>query len=310
MKHFLHIISVLAVISTSYTLHAQSCFADAGGDRHWCRNVDSVSMLPLGDSVIFLGGSPTVSGGTAPYTYKWSMEPINPWPGAYFYASDFLDDTTSPNPMLWATEGNTMVFYLRVEDSNNNVCFDTATITISLFALHLNNYYYTINEGDSIQLWRGPNVSPTEWPVDSLLWRPNHGIVGGDSTISTPWVKPTRDISYYNVVWDSKGCRQAGTPFYHITVNKMSTNSFGQRSDLKVFPTIISDNESIFVEVPALSQTNNYEFALFDINGKIFLSQSFNENTEIPINEAAKGVYTFRIMCDGSLIKTGKIIIQ
>ena len=90
----------------------------------------------------------------------------------------------------------------------------------------------------------------------------------------------------------------------------MNTNSFEERTDLKVFPTIISDNESVFVKAPALSQTINYEFTLFDINGKMLLYQSFNENTEIPVNKAAKGVYMFRIMNDGSLIKTGKIIIH
>jgi hypothetical protein len=78
--------------------------ADAGDEA--TINVDETAVI---------GGSPTVSGGTSPYSYYWN------W-------ASFLNDRTLPNPV--ATPPGTMTFTVVVTDANG--CSDSDAVTITV----------------------------------------------------------------------------------------------------------------------------------------------------------------------------------
>lgn len=309
MKHILQFISAFVVLSTSYTLQAQSCIADAGGNQNWCVTHE-IGSTPAGDSVLVLGGNPTATGGTPPYTYQWSMEPvISPISGIAYYASNYLNDTTLANPaLLYPSYNQPLHFYLRIEDSNNNVCYDTIRVTSVGFILDLKHFSYQINKGDSIQL-----ALPVVWPIsgniDSILWRPNHGLI--DSNSLQPWAKPEKDIIYYHIVWDSSGCRQDGWPFFEVIVHNVSIEDFDENEapPFSVYPTIIENG--IPLTVKALQHHNPYTFSLYDMQGRVVFEELCNNDThEFYVGHLSKGVYLYQIRINGVELKKGKIIIQ
>jgi hypothetical protein len=88
-----------------YTIFANPV-ADAGGDQSFCFG------NPVG---VQIGGSPTASGGTGPYTYSWS-------PAAG------LDDVTAANPT--ATPGASQTYTVTVTDDNG--CEDTDDVDVTV----------------------------------------------------------------------------------------------------------------------------------------------------------------------------------
>jgi len=100
------------------------CVADAGIDKHNC----------FSDSSVQIGGSPTAIGGTPPYTFEWSIDPIPYAPPIFpfLYASDILDDTTISNPTFIYNEAEDSIpFYLKIIDSFGCISYDTIIVTTS-----------------------------------------------------------------------------------------------------------------------------------------------------------------------------------
>jgi hypothetical protein len=79
--------------------------AEAGADRQLCE----------GDSTV-LGGAPSASGGTPPYSYAWS-----PATG--------LDDPSSPNPV--ATPTADTIYRLELSDAAGCLSTDSVTLTLA-----------------------------------------------------------------------------------------------------------------------------------------------------------------------------------
>lgn len=255
------------------------CIADAGPDQHVCQTFTSM------DTVI-LGGSPTASAGQAPYTYQWPIDPVIVG-SLTLDASIFLNDTTSSNPKLTGTWDSEMTFYLKVKDAQSAVCYDTVKITVSSFGSHLGSTSFTINAGDSVQLFE-PNIMST-LPVDSILWRPNHGLI--DSNARKPWVKPTRDITYYCIVWDTAGCSQQGAPFQYVTVNQVSLNELEQH-EIDIFPTLLKAGESLTIDLP--QSLSNARVEIRDLSGRSVFSASLeNEKSEFALSTLPKGIYIY-----------------
>ena len=285
--------SMTALLAFSQFSSAQ-CIADAGPDQHRCQTFTSMDTL-------ILGGSPTASGGQAPYTYQWSIDPIIIG-STILDASIYLDDTTSANPTLGGFSGNELTFYLKVTDGQNSVCYDTVTVTNSLFTQHLGTVGFTINAGDSIQL-AGPNVWST-FPTDSVLWRPNHGLI--DSNAIRPWAKPTRDITYYCTVWDTAGCSQKGGAFQYVTVNHVGLSE-NEATQVELYPTLLKEESLLHVN---LQQANgNQVLTISDLTGKTVKSVSLQQTKKtIDLGHLPKETYIYSILSDGKLIKQGKLI--
>ncbi|HBH05174.1 MAG TPA: hypothetical protein DDX92_01050 [Flavobacteriales bacterium] len=142
--------------------------AEAGNSFHSCpgdANSDSV----------MIGGMPTASGGFAPYTYEWSIEPIElgfPGSGLFFYASDILTDSTIANPLIIDRfASDTIAFFLKVTDSNGSTSLDSCIVTFSNFGITLKSYVYIINAGDSVWMDMGVNIGGG-LPPETFLWQP------------------------------------------------------------------------------------------------------------------------------------------
>ena len=86
----------------------EECIADAGPDKSICFACGG------GSSSVVIGGSPTASGGTEPYTYSWT-----PTTG--------LDDPTIANPTATLSGGRT--YTVTVTDDANGTCSDSMTVT-------------------------------------------------------------------------------------------------------------------------------------------------------------------------------------
>ncbi len=224
-NRFLFVLFAIGVLSIPS--HAQ-CKADAG---------DSSIVLCYGDTIT-LGGNPSAFNGVPPYTYSWSIEPVQV--GALrFYASHFLNDTTLSNPEMTESWGEKLEFFLTVTDANNCTSRDSIRILFSQYTIGLGFISRTINKGDSVYLNNGSNIGGGIGSK-KYVWRPNHGL--RDSTSLSFWAKPDSSIEYYLTVTDSVGCHVEGPPYYKITVNPTSNpeaKALNQR--IRFFPNPASE---------------------------------------------------------------------
>ena len=289
------LLSTIALLSANLTSYSQ-CIADAGPGQHLCQTFTSM------DTVI-LGGSPTASTGQAPYTYQWSIDPLVVG-SLTLDASVFLDDTTSSNPELTGVWDSEMTFYLKVTDAQSAVCYDTVKITASAFGSHLGSTSFTINAGDSVQLFE-PNIMST-LPVDSILWRPNHGLI--DSNARKPWVKPTRDITYYCIVWDTAGCSQQGAPFQYVTVNHLS-NFEVDKPQIDIYPTLLKAGDKLKIDLH--ESMTNAGIEIRDLSGRsVFLASLEKEKSEFELTDLPKGVYVVSVSAAGKLVFQTRVVLQ
>jgi hypothetical protein len=159
--------------------------ANAGPDASICMNL-----------VATLGGSPTASGGTSPYTYSW----VGP--------NGYTANTANPTNVTWGT------YTLMVTDNVGAQAFDT--IVISPWALPVifpgND---TICLGDSAILGGSPTASGTVGPY-SFAWS------GGLPSSSNPVVTPVASTVYTVSVVDGRGCTSSAQAI--ITV--LNCNAF------------------------------------------------------------------------------------
>ena len=208
------------LLSTGNTF--AQCTANAGNDTVFCMGG---CVLPD----LFLGGNPTATGGTTPYSYCW--ETTYQVGNLTFTASDFLDDTTIANPQfLGGGENNDIIpFILTVTDSLGNTCKDTINIRISKFAVLTGDFY--ISQGDTVQLY--PGVYGGIPPL-SFQWSPNYNL--SCDTIENPLAWPDSSVSYYVGIIDSVGC-SPDPVFANVTVypTNISTQSHPVK-DIVVFP--------------------------------------------------------------------------
>lgn len=115
--------------------------ADAGSNKVVCVGIQDMDTVAI-------GGSPSASGGTPPYTYTWEAEytvilgsqTIN------FTASNLLNDTTLANPKIIMAETDTIEFRLTVTDSKGHTARDTTIVYYSVFGTHLSTYSFTLTK--------------------------------------------------------------------------------------------------------------------------------------------------------------------
>ncbi|GAB4477534.1 MAG: hypothetical protein OHK0057_27350 [Thermoflexibacter sp.] len=157
--------------------------AFAGSDKDVCSG-----------SSVTIGGSPSVIGGTAPYTYLWT-----PATG--------LDDPTISNPTATLTEedGSSITYTLLVTDSKG--CVDTDDIVVTI------NPLPTAQAGSDQEVCSGNIItlggSPTAYGGAggySYEWSPETGL--SSTSIANPQLELTfpGDYTYYLTVTDEEGC--------------------------------------------------------------------------------------------------------
>lgn len=250
-------IFLLSIIFLTYSsTMGQSLIVDAGEDRHLCSLNKSVNQ-----GNVVLGGEPTVSNGTPPYSYEWSFE----YGGGIFKktASEVLTDSSLANPELflfsWENDLNVPFFKLKVTDSNGMIGYDSVKVTISDFGESFDYWDIFLDKGDSILLNNGVNIgggigNPT------YSWTPSEGIISENNQISI-WVKPSENINYKPIIEDELGCKATGNVYYFVHVNPVSVVEYLGNNGFKCY----QDNDNILVylsnnEVPK-------QISIFDLNG-------------------------------------------
>ena len=286
------VLTFLILISFVQLCHAQ-CTVKIGDDIHVCTTLQTgFPPSAIADNLI-------LSNATAPFSYQWSIEPISYF-NSTLSASDFLDDTTSVNPTALGVWEDSLTFFLKVEDANQQVCFDTVTVSASLFGTHLGSMSFTIAAGDSVQLF-SPNVV-SNYPIDSVVWRPNTGLT--DSTALEPWASPLTDQWYYCVVWDSMGCMQEGAPFQSVHVTPVGIKENPYSSSVQVY---LNQRQLV---LNGTAEVLPYTFQLWDSQGRLVIEKQVVQSSSRISTEGIKtGVYLYSVAGQNGKQKTGKLLM-
>jgi len=143
--------------------------ADAGPDQEIC---------PGGS--VQIGGTPTASGGTSPYTYNWT-----PTAG--------LDNPAIANPT--ASPNSTTIYSVMVTDSGGCQACDCVTVTVHAPTCHI-----SASPNDSV--CQGTTVTLTEDGGDAVSWSWS---TGG----STQSIQVTSGGTYSVTITDTYGCQSS-----------------------------------------------------------------------------------------------------
>jgi len=271
------------------------CIADAGPEElHFC----------MGDNSSQLNG--VASGGQAPYTYKWSMKTDTFQLGSglrYYYASDYLSDTTIANPELISYADSSLIFYLEVTDANFTTCFDTITVTSSVFTHYLVTYVFHISKGDSVEFF-GPQ-SGSNYGTDSIFWYPSHSLSNPNHFM--PKASPDTTTTYGYILWDSKGCADTTKISTIVYVDAMSSPST-EVAKVEIYPTKLSSSGQLNI----INTTEEIlDFHLMDIQGREILHKRITRGkTRVEIPHLAEGVYFYSLSYNGAEMKSGKILVE
>jgi len=289
------VLSFLFLVGFAQLCYAQ-CTVKVGDDIHVCQTWDATSSPTIG-----LGDALIVTNATPPLTYEWSMEPIELLFNLTFYASDFVDDITLENPTMQGFWEDSLIFFLKVEDVNEQVCYDTIIVSASMFATQLADVTHYINVGDSVQLW-GPNTS-SNYPTDSVLWFPTVGL--DNPRAFAPMASPSTNQFYGCTVWDSQGCMQPGSPFITVYVSAVGIDEASQASLVSVY----SNQHALVLKVA--ENVVPYSFQLWDAQGKLTLEKQITQSLEyISTQELKTGVYLYSIKGRNGETESGKLPIR
>lgn len=297
------IFSIILSFTCFLNVNAQ-LVTNAGNDIHSCD-------MDTNANAILIGGSPTASNGTLPYTYSWTIAPIElgfPGSGLFFSASDILNDTSVANPILIERYAATSIdFFLKVTDATGVISYDTCKFSFSNFMQHLMNYSWLINSGDSAFIDVGSNVGGGVGTL-SYLWQPSNSL--SDSTLEIGfWARPSTTTNYFVTVTDSLGCSMTERPFCSVNVNPLNIDHLEVRNILNVFPNPTSSLLNI-----SYSMTTNTPIKIINSQGHIvkeILNQQEFGNTTLVVDtkQFTSGIY-YIIMTDGQNSKQTKFIIQ
>jgi hypothetical protein len=182
MKKLFNFASIIMLLCSSREISiAQILVADAGQNHVIC----------WGGQYIQLGGSPTASGGTAPYHYQWMP-------------STSLNYDTIANPTANPTA--TTVYSVTVTDAALNTA--TSSVTISIDTL----LYVNLSANQTICLGSCATISVLHTDTNVVIYSWNTG-----QTTDSIIVCPTTTTGYQVFVSNSNGCTASG--YVTITVN-------------------------------------------------------------------------------------------
>lgn len=281
--------AVLILISTS--LFGQLKI-DAGNDTILCVSVWGVDTTEI-------GGNPTASGGTEPYTYSWET---NYTIGSNsFGASYFLDDSTKANPKIVNDAPESLKFIITISDNTGDELRDSVNVRFSSFVYTSMDYFANINQGDTVTL--AHNIGLGIEPL-SFAWSPNYNI--SDTTISNPQAWPETDTDYKVIATDSIGCISE-PDIFEIDVTQVGIAQ-NKETDSKsvVFPNPVEGNSKIY-----LIDSKNSDFGIKVINAKgqlILLDRMVSDSYQIGNKINQTGLYIYLIVNKDEIISSGQFV--
>jgi hypothetical protein len=170
----------LFFIVCSVASFAQPLVANAGTSSTICQG-----------SAITIGGSPTASYGSPPYTYSWS-------PATGLSATTIANPTASPT--------STVTYTVTVTDAVSSTSFSTVTITVNPLPT------VTVN---SPTICQGSSAVLTAAGATTYSWSPPTGL--STTSGSSPTANPTVTTTYTVAGTSSGGCTATATST--VTVN-------------------------------------------------------------------------------------------
>ncbi len=171
---------------------------NAGADTTLCFN-----------GTVRLGGSPTATGGRAPYSYSWTPTNVVPVNGA--------------NPLAFPT--GTTTYIVTVTDANGCTASDNVVVNV---ALPLNasagpNRTITTCSGDSVTIGGSPTATGGTGAY-TYTWTPATGL--SSATVANPVVKGiTQSTIYTVVVRDALGCTATALVTVQVVPSTLQANA-------------------------------------------------------------------------------------
>ncbi|NLD46309.1 MAG: hypothetical protein GX660_03805 [Clostridiaceae bacterium] len=267
---------------------------DAGYDNAVCFNEGIMDSVRL-------GGNPTATGGSGTYNYCWEAYYHLSGSQYHFYASYFIDDTTSSNPLLiHRTTGSDLVFKLTVSDTAGNISIDSCRIIFSLINISLLDYIFYLPEGDSTYLCQGGLID-SKLPLDSIAWMPSTGVSSPHEPCT--WVHPDTYTEYGVYIRDTAGCYGFSGPryFIHIIPQNLEEN---ETSTIKVF--FNQSDQKLFIS--GWEFLVNPRIQLFSINGILLSDQKITKN-EIDLGRYNNSTMFYIIRDQDRDLEKGKLIL-
>ncbi|MBA2422529.1 MAG: T9SS type A sorting domain-containing protein [Chitinophagales bacterium] len=295
MKPQIQIFTVCLLAAVLFSLNTYGqCTANAGKDSTFC--------VSIGIDAFYLGGSPSVIGGTPPYTYTWtcSYSILN---SLFYSASDYLNDTSTANPLLIEHNSDTLAFYLTVSDSLGNICSDTIIVKFCSYVWSLEDKFVVINQGDTTQLYPGIGSG---CPPLLYEWSPNYYI--SDPNVSDPFVSPDTTTYYIAMVTDSAGCQGYDEPFEVYVIPTGTNDHQIPHVIIDIFPNPLYDRSTIRILRPDRSEL---KIEFYDAFGRVIKQMRIIDNlTEIKRDDFKAGIFFYRVFENNIFIGQGKLIVD
>jgi hypothetical protein len=260
--------------------------AEAGTDTILC-DFDTIT----------LGGNPTATGGAGGYKYTWFC---NDYRWINMYASDFLNDTTAPNP-IYKVQIDHINFHLIIIDKQGES--DTDSISVSYdgwISLDCCPYIYPIKKGAKVQLCTD---QISRFPPFKYLWTPSKNL--SDSSIWNPFATPDSTTLYTVTITDSMGCTMKQGQYVQVLSSIFQDQ---QEEIIKIFPNPFDQNCLIQINTPDLRKVS---LQFFDVNGRMIRQIKPEKSTiEFEKGELQAGVYFLLVKANNEVITYWKLIIQ
>ena len=261
--------------------------ANAGGNQHFCFEGGDLKQIKL-------GGKPTASGGTTPYTYRW-------WSNS---ANLSFDDTTVANPSIVHSGGVTV--WVEVTDSLGNTAIDSAVISMSDIPYIIFDAIYSlpvehhISQGDSV--WITTDTILTILGNSMCRWNPIKGL-NNSNICNGFWAKPNVTTSYYLTVIDEYGCAEkvGDSPIHKIYVDDVGIKQLTiDNGELKIYPN--PTNGKLTISLPNPSEGGAYtaeNIEIYNIMGQLLQSKIVNLQSKIVIDVSHLTAGVYFIKFDG-----------